>query len=61
MNAKGARQLLLFNIVPIFLDIGIAIGLFVWKFDWTLALVIFFVMVAYGESFNCAEVVAYSL
>ncbi|KDQ57655.1 hypothetical protein JAAARDRAFT_35344 [Jaapia argillacea MUCL 33604] len=40
-------ELLLFNICPTFLDLFIALGIFIWKFDWTLAVVIFFVMFAY--------------
>lgn len=41
-------QLLLFNIMPTFLDITIALGVFVWRFGWELAILIFFVMLAYG-------------
>ena len=41
-------QLLLFNILPTFLDIIIALGVFVWRFNWELAIMIFFVMSAYG-------------
>lgn len=42
-------ELLLFNICPTFVDIIIALGVFVWKFGWELALVIAFVMVSYSE------------
>lgn len=40
-------ELLLFNIVPTFIDIAIALVVFCIKFEWTLALVIFFVIFAY--------------
>ena len=30
-------ELLLFNILPVFIDIFVAIGIFVWKFDWGFA------------------------
>lgn len=43
-------ELLLFNIFPTFLDIIVALGVFVWRFGWELALVVAFVMFAYGES-----------
>lgn len=43
-------ELLLFNIVPTFLDIIIALAIFVWKFDWELAVVVAFVMFSYSES-----------
>lgn len=43
-------QLLLFNIGPIFFDIGIALVFFFYLFGWPLALVILVVMVAYGEN-----------
>lgn len=45
-------QLLLFNIFPTFLDITIALGVFVWKFGWELAIIVFFVMFAYGTYFS---------
>ncbi|TRM69749.1 P-loop containing nucleoside triphosphate hydrolase protein [Schizophyllum amplum] len=41
-------ELVLFNFVPIFLDIVIALIVFAMKFEWTLTVVIFFVMFAYG-------------
>jgi len=44
-----AWQLLLFNALPIFADIAIALVVFVIKFDWTLALFIFFDMVVYSK------------
>ncbi|KAL5524042.1 hypothetical protein ACEPAG_8215 [Sanghuangporus baumii] len=40
-------ELLLFNIVPTFIDIIAALVIFVWKFDWTLAVVVAFVMFSY--------------
>ncbi|KIY66216.1 mitochondrial half-size ABC transporter [Cylindrobasidium torrendii FP15055 ss-10] len=40
-------ELLLFNIVPTFADIGIALVVFIITFDWTLAVVIFVVMFTY--------------
>ncbi|OCH90247.1 hypothetical protein OBBRIDRAFT_793486 [Obba rivulosa] len=40
-------ELLLFNIVPTFIDIFVALVLFCIYFEWTLTLVIAFVMVAY--------------
>ncbi len=42
------RQLILFNIIPIFIDIFVAIIVFCLKFDWTLGLVIFIVIAAYS-------------
>ncbi|KAI0266983.1 hypothetical protein BC834DRAFT_871984 [Gloeopeniophorella convolvens] len=44
---NNALELLLFNIIPTFVDIVIALVVFTFVLDWTLALVIFFVMVAY--------------
>ena len=44
-------ELLLFSICPTFVDIIIALGVFVWKFGWELAVVIAFVMASYGEYF----------
>ena len=41
---------LVFNILPTFFDIAIALVFFVFYFEWTLAVVIFFVMAAYGQS-----------
>lgn len=41
-------QLILFNIVPTFIDILIALVAFCVIFKWTLGLVLFFVMFAYG-------------
>ena len=41
-------QLILFNIVPTFIDILVALVAFCIIFKWTLALVLFFVMFAYG-------------
>ena len=43
-------ELLLFNICPVFIDIFVAVGIFVWKFDWVLGLLVAFVMAAYGET-----------
>ncbi|KAL5484932.1 HMT1 [Sanghuangporus weigelae] len=40
-------ELMLFNIVPTFIDIIAALVIFVWKFDWTLAVVVAFVMFSY--------------
>ncbi|TCD69265.1 hypothetical protein EIP91_008200 [Steccherinum ochraceum] len=40
-------EIVLFNIIPTLIDIAIALVMFCIYFDWTLALVIFFVMVAY--------------
>ncbi|KAF9038357.1 hypothetical protein BDZ89DRAFT_1100422 [Hymenopellis radicata] len=40
-------ELILFNIVPTFVDIIVALVVFCVKFDWTLAAVIFIVMFAY--------------
>jgi ABC-type transport system involved in Fe-S cluster assembly fused permease/ATPase subunit len=42
-------ELLLFNIVPTFVDIFVALIFFSIYFEWVLSLVIFFVFVAYGE------------
>lgn len=42
-------ELLLFNILPTIIDISIALGVFVWKFGWELALVVGFVMFGYSE------------
>ncbi|KAF8629157.1 hypothetical protein AX17_005742 [Amanita inopinata Kibby_2008] len=43
-------ELILFNIIPTFIDIAIALIAFCILFEWTLALVIFFVMFAYVTS-----------
>uniref|UniRef100_A0A0W0EYS8 Putative mitochondrial half-size ABC transporter n=1 Tax=Moniliophthora roreri TaxID=221103 RepID=A0A0W0EYS8_MONRR len=40
-------ELILFSIVPTFIDIAIALVVFCIKFEWTLALIIFVVMFAY--------------
>ncbi|EFI28192.1 mitochondrial half-size ABC transporter [Coprinopsis cinerea okayama7 len=40
-------ELILFNIVPTFVDIFIALAAFCWLFEWTLAAVIFVVMFSY--------------
>ncbi|GLB37259.1 putative ABC transporter [Lyophyllum shimeji] len=40
-------ELILFNILPTFIDIFVALAAFCILFEWTLALVIFFVMFAY--------------
>ncbi|KAL5528172.1 HMT1 [Sanghuangporus sanghuang] len=40
-------ELILFNIVPTLIDIIAALAIFVWKFDWTLAVVVAFVMFSY--------------
>lgn len=42
-------ELLLFNILPTFIDIFVALAIFVWKFDWTLAVLIAFVMAGYSK------------
>jgi ABC-type transport system involved in Fe-S cluster assembly fused permease/ATPase subunit len=42
-------QLILFNVVPTFFDIIIALAVFIVKFEWILAVVIFLVMFAYGR------------
>ncbi|KZT04683.1 uncharacterized protein LAESUDRAFT_744261 [Laetiporus sulphureus 93-53] len=42
-----AFELLLFNIIPTFIDIGIALVLFSIYFEWTLTVVVFVVMTAY--------------
>lgn len=42
-------ELLLFNILPTIIDISIALGVFVWKFGWELALVVGFVMFGYSK------------
>ncbi|KAI0058695.1 hypothetical protein BV25DRAFT_1901938 [Artomyces pyxidatus] len=40
-------ELLLFNVIPTFVDILVALVVFTYWLDWTLAVVIFFVMFAY--------------
>ena len=45
-------ELILFNIIPTFADIIVALVVFVIKFDWELALVVAFVMVGYSESLS---------
>ncbi|KAH8119171.1 hypothetical protein DFH11DRAFT_1780939 [Phellopilus nigrolimitatus] len=40
-------ELLLFNILPTFIDIFVALGVFVWKFDWELAILVAFVIFGY--------------
>ncbi|KAJ3819599.1 mitochondrial half-size ABC transporter [Lentinula raphanica] len=40
-------ELLLFSIIPTFVDIAVALVLFCFTFDWVIAVVIFFVMFAY--------------
>ena len=47
--AHTLAQTLVFNVLPTFADIAIALVFFVIYFEWTLALVIFFVMTAYGK------------
>jgi ATP-binding cassette subfamily B (MDR/TAP) protein 6 len=42
-------ELILFNIVPIFIDILVALVIFAVKFEWTLSLVILTVTVAYSK------------
>lgn len=42
-----AFELILFNIVPTFIDIAVALVVFCILFDWQLAAVLFFVMLAY--------------
>jgi len=41
-------QLIIFNIIPTFVDIIVALILFCIIFDWQLAMVVFLVMFAYG-------------
>ena len=41
-------EMILFNIIPTFIDIGVALVFFCVYFEWTLAIVIFAVMAAYG-------------
>lgn len=43
-----AWQLVLFNVIPTFIDIVVALVVFALKLDWMLTVVIFFVMFAYG-------------
>ena len=43
-------ELLLFNICPTFLDIFVALGIFVWRFSWELAVVVALVLFGYGEA-----------
>ncbi|KAJ8494557.1 hypothetical protein ONZ45_g13206 [Pleurotus djamor] len=40
-------ELILFNIIPIFIDIIVALVYFCIQFDWTLSIMIFFVMASY--------------
>ena len=47
-----AFELLLFNVIPTFIDIAVALVLFCVYFEWTLALVVFVVMAAYGACRN---------
>lgn len=42
-----AFELLLFNVIPTFIDIAVALVWFCIYFEWTLALVVFCVMAAY--------------
>ena len=46
-------QLILFNIVPTFVDIIIALVLFAFIFDWTLTVVIAIATIAYGVFAIC--------
>jgi ABC-type transport system involved in Fe-S cluster assembly fused permease/ATPase subunit len=41
-------QLVLFDVIPTFIDIVVALVVFTLMLDWTLTVVIFFVMFAYG-------------
>lgn len=43
-------ELILFNIIPTFVDIFVALVFFTIYFEWTLAVVVFFVFAAYGKS-----------
>ena len=43
-------EIILFNIVPTFVDIFVALIFFTIYFEWTLSLLIFFVFTAYGKS-----------
>lgn len=45
-------ELILFNIIPAFVDVLVALVLFAVFFDWTLTVVIFFVMFAYGTQLD---------
>lgn len=47
-------QLILFNIVPTFVDIIIALVLFAFIFDWTLTVVIAIAASAYSASVTCS-------
>lgn len=42
-------ELVLFSVLPALVDIVLAVGVFVWKFDVVLAVVVAFVMMAYSE------------
>jgi ATP-binding cassette subfamily B (MDR/TAP) protein 6 len=48
-------ELLLFSICPTFVDIAVALGVFVWKFGWELALVVALVMTSYSEYFYAIQ------
>ena len=46
-------EIILFNIVPTFVDIFVALIFFTIYFEWTLSLLIFFVFAAYGKDSSC--------
>ena len=50
LRSPSLPQLILFNIVPTFLDIAIALVFFAVFFDWTLTVVIAVATSAYSES-----------
>jgi ATP-binding cassette subfamily B (MDR/TAP) protein 6 len=43
---------ILFNIVPVFVDIGIAVLYFIFLFDWIFGLVVFLTMAIYVSIFH---------
>lgn len=46
------NQLLLFTVIPTFFDIAVALVVFTVLLDWTLAVVLFFIMFTYSSSSN---------
>ena len=50
LRSPATPQLILFNIVPTFCDIAIALVYFAVIFDWTLTVVIAVATIAYSES-----------
>ena len=53
-------EILLFNIIPTFFDIIIALVVFCYLFEWLLGLAIFIVMFAYSEWFCTSNPYTYS-